>query len=133
MNPLFRYGNFTLASGATSSWKIDCDALTPEDWDALAAMAASILPPFGYVEGVPTGGIPFAKALGKYVNPDSLTLLIAEDVLTTGGSMERFRNGLIEGTCDPPTIGIVVFARGRCPNWVTPLFQMPEGLWIKRG
>jgi orotate phosphoribosyltransferase len=127
MNPLFRYGNFTLASGTTSAWQIDCDALTPEDWDALAAMAASILPPFGYVEGVPTGGIPFAKALGKYVNPDSLTLLIAEDVITTGGSIERFRAGR------NLTIGIVVFARGRCPNWVTPLFQMPEGLWIKRG
>lgn len=127
MNPLFRYGNFTLASGATSTWKIDCDALTSEDWDALAAMAVQILPPFGYVEGVPQGGIPFANALRRYRTEGSKTLLIAEDVVTTGGSMERFRGGRAL------TIGVVVFARGRCPEWVIPLFQMPEGLWIKRG
>lgn len=133
MNPLFRYGNFTLASGVISSWKIDCDSLTPEDWEALAAMAVQILPPFGFVEGVPQGGIPFAKALAKYYTQGCRTLLIAEDVLTTGGSMTRFRDTLIaESYLYDHSIGIVVFARGRCPDWVTPLFQMPEGLWIKR-
>lgn len=116
---LFRLGDFTLASGAKSRWKIDCDALTPGDWEALAAMAADVLPPFGEVEGVPTGGEPFARALRKYRTRDGLDpLLIAEDVLTTGASMERCRGGLADA------VGVCVFARGPCPAWVTPLFRM---------
>lgn len=108
----------TLRSGQLSAWKIDCEALTVDDWRTLAAMAAEILPSFGYVEPVPNGGIPFADALRFYADPDeSDTILIAEDVVTTGGSMEKIRN-------DREVIGVCVFARGTPPNWVTPLFQM---------
>jgi hypothetical protein len=64
---LFQLGDFTLASGASSLWKIECDALTPEDWQALAQMAVEILPPFGEVVGVPRGGVPFADALRPFV------------------------------------------------------------------
>ena len=28
-------------------------------------------------------------------------------------------------------VGAVVFSRGPCPAWVTPLFQMPEQLWLR--
>ena len=47
--------------------------------------------------------------------------LIVEDVVTTGGSMERIR-------ADRLAVGVCVFARGPCPWWVTPLFQMPASL-----
>jgi hypothetical protein len=120
---LFRLGDFTLASGATSRYRIDCDALTPGDWAALAAMAAEVLPPFGEAVGVPRGGLPFAAALRPYATTGPL--LIAEDVCSTGGSMDRFRAGR-------DAIGVCVFARGKVPAWVTPLFVLtglgrPEG------
>lgn len=117
---LFQLGDFVLSSGTQSNWKIECEALTTDDWKALAAMAAEVLPPFRWVEGVPRGGLPFAAELAHYARADSMTLLIAEDVVTTGGSMERHRNG--RSLC----VGICVFARGPVPEWVTPLFQMPR-------
>ncbi|KKL20362.1 hypothetical protein LCGC14_2456230, partial [marine sediment metagenome] len=48
----------------------------------------------------------------------SSTLLIVDDVLTTGASMEKQRAGRTN------TIGAVIFARGDCPAWVKPLFAM---------
>jgi len=112
---LFQLGDFTLASGVKSAWKIECDALTPDDWSALAKMAVERLPAFGEVEGVPRGGIPFADALRIYATQGPL--LIAEDVVTTGGSMERFRAGR-------DAIGIAVFGRGQFPEWINPLFRL---------
>lgn len=114
---LFQLGDFTLHSGARSRWKIEADALTEADWQALAYMAAERLPAFGSVEGVPRGGIPFAKALRQYAMEGPL--LIAEDVTTTGASMERVR-------ADREAIGVVVFARGPVLAWVTPLFTLTQ-------
>jgi orotate phosphoribosyltransferase len=116
---LFRAGDFTLAGGRRSWWRIDCDALAADDWAVLARLAAERLPPFGDVEGVPLGGLPFAAALRPHATPDCSTLLIAEDVVTTGGSMERFREGRA-------ALGVAAFCRGRCPPWVTPLFSLTE-------
>jgi orotate phosphoribosyltransferase len=113
--PLFQSGSFTLASGETSNWKIECDGISPLEWKTLALMASEILPPFGAVEGVPRGGIPFAEALAEYATEGPL--LIAEDVVTTGGSMERYR-------ADREAIGVAVFSRGTAPEWVTPLFVL---------
>lgn len=113
---LFRLGNFALHSGQTSAWKIDCDALTDEDWKAVALMFSEILPPFGRILGVETGGLKFAAAMTPYKTRGA-PLLIVDDVLTTGRSMEEVRNGR-------EAIGAVVFARGQCPAWVTPLFQL---------
>lgn len=130
---LFMTGDFTLNSGAKSPWKIECDALTKEDWEGLAAMARQFLPKFSAVVGVPRGGIPFADALRQYATGDPAhPVLIAEDVCTTGGSIRRFRKVLEE---DPQTvrpswgyIGVCVFARmpEHLPYWVTALFRMPE-------
>ncbi len=134
---LFQAGDFVLASGARSSWKIECDALTRDDWEALAAIAAERLPPFGAVEGVPRGGLLFAEALRKYSRSCSvsyphpahdwcdgtpLPILIAEDVVTTGGSMERFRAKL--NLSGQSVVGVAAFARGTCPEWVIPLFRL---------
>lgn len=147
---LFQLGNFTLNSGAKAAWKIECDALTSRDWDALARMAADVLPPFGSVWGVPRGGLPFAAALDKYATCDCggpraahargefhtfsahrYPALVCEDVCTTGGSMERFVAGAKAaansgGTFPENYIGVCVFARDRYPTWVTPLFKMPN-------
>lgn len=117
---LFRLGDFLLSSGRRSCLKIDCDALTRDDWNALALIAASILPPFSSVEGVPTGGLAFADALRVHYRHGGV-LLLADDVLTSGCSMIRQRG-------DREAIGVVAFARGPCPSWVTPLFTLADGV-----
>ena len=115
---LFQAGDFVLHSGQRSIWKIECDALTNADWDTLGYMALDAIAPkrFGMVESVPRGGNKFAKALGRAARAgESLTVLV-DDVLTTGESMERARAGRED------VIGVVAFARGPVPDWVTPLF-----------
>jgi orotate phosphoribosyltransferase len=123
---LFQTGDFTLASGAKSRWKIECDALSADDWAGLAAIAVQHLPPFGAVMGVPRGGIPFADALRPYAT--SGPTLIVDDVWTSGGSMRKF---LAEQRFNPlhnmdDVIGLVAFARNPPEPWVTALFQMPS-------
>lgn len=115
---LFQLGKFQLHAGALSAWKIDCDNLTDDDIHTLARMLVDYLPAFNAVEGVPRGGVRLARALRCHSTPDAATLLIVDDVLTTGSSLEQQRNGR-------PAVGAVLFARGPCPEWVTPLFQMP--------
>lgn len=114
MTILFQRGTFRLHSGKQSNWKIDCDALTDLDITALAEMIAEGLQ-FGSVEGVSTGGLRLAKALEVHVSEGPL--LIVDDVLTTGASIEKQRAGR-------EAIGAVIFARGAWPVWVMPLFAM---------
>ena len=112
---LLQQGAFTLHSGERSQWKIQCDALTESDIQTVALMLVERLPPFGSVEGVPTGGLRLTAALSGYVTAGPL--LIVDDVATTGDSLEKQRNGR-------PAIGAVIFARGVWPTWVTPLFRI---------
>lgn len=119
---LFQRGDFLLRSGQRSGWKIECDALTIEDWQALALMASEMLPAFRSVVGVPRGGLVFAQALQSYATgADWGPVLLAEDVVTTGGSMIRYREANLAGES---VIGVCAFARGKCPDWVTPLVSM---------
>lgn len=120
--PLFQTGDFTLASGVKSSWKIECDALTEADWAGLAAIAVTFLPPFHAVEGVPTGGAPFATALAPYRTNHGL-LLIADDVWTTGGSMHRFAEQQRQAW-----FGVVAFARNVPDYYVKAIFTMPKAV-----
>lgn len=120
---LFQLGDFKLASGRHAAWKIECDALTADDWAALAKMAADILPPFGRAVGVPRGGLPFAAAMQRYVTPAAGLVVVCEDVVTTGGSITRFVEALEADIPALPTTGVCVFARGDCPDWVRPLFR----------
>lgn len=117
---LFQTGNFNLNSGESSTWKVECDALTDEDLRTLAYIATTnvlfkIGISYGTVEGVPTGGLRFAKELEKYATGQHL--LIADDVLTTGNSMERLRNGR-------EAIGIVIFARAKPPPWIHAIWSL---------
>ena len=50
-------------------------------------------------------------------------MLIVDDVLTTGASMEHER-----ARCSGRTIGVVLFARGPCPEWIHPVFRMDP--WV---
>jgi len=123
---LFQLGKFKLHSGQESEYKIDCDALTDGDMEAIAAMMVKQLRlKFGKVIGVPRGGLRIAKALEKYVAEGPT--LIADDVLTTGKSMVELRNTLPEQE-KRNAVGVVIFSRTRIgPVWIKPLFVISEG------
>lgn len=115
---LFQLGDFVLHSGEESFFKIDADALTLEDWQTLALMLLPRLPEFGSVEGVPRGGIVLASFMLPHVTEGPL--LICDDVVTSGGSLEAHRAGR-------EAIGAVVFARRKVTlPWVTALFTLSE-------
>lgn len=127
---LFGLGCFRLASGETSNFKIDCDLLTDADWAALAYLAAQILPPFRSVYGVETGGDPFAYALSLHAQAGAKYVVIADDVLTTGSSIEARLQELrdtaisINRPIFDDVVGIVAFARGPLPRWVRAVFTL---------
>ena len=123
MSTLFEWGEFTSHSGLTLSWKIKCDSLTDRDW-ATIARAISGQIEFRAVVGVPTGGLKFAKALLVYLKKKASLTLLVDDVLTTGKAMEELR-----ASCPEPVRGIVLFARGPCPNWIIPIFALNKALW----
>lgn len=124
---LFQPGIFRLHSGEMSSWKIECDALTNSDLETLAFMLAERLPPFVQVEGIPRGGLRIADALNVHCQARGAYLLV-DDVLTTGVSLtekrQEVRTRLRGGQTYTHVIGAVLFARGPCPPWITPLFTL---------
>src|ERR1700722_3264701 len=87
---LFTDGEFVAHSGVTLPFKIDCDALTDADIATLAK-EISRRTKFSVVVGIPRGGLRLAAALEQYCQP-SAPVLIADDVLTTGRSMEAERH-----------------------------------------
>lgn len=126
---LFQKGNFIAHAGQELDWKLECDTLTDEDWKCIAYLISKRFK-FGYVKGIPSGGLKLAEALKKYISNDSVAYLVVDDVLTTGGSMEEEHNkmclnGEIQTELD--IFGVVLFARGKCPDWITPIFQMSGG------
>lgn len=119
---LFERGDFTLASGAKATWKIECDALTQADWEGIAEMLVGYIAPFGLVVGVPRGGLPLERALAPYTTMG--TTLVVDDVWTTGGSMNRYIMEVLKR--HPGDVQrAVAFARGRLHPEVTALFAMP--------
>ncbi len=112
---LFQLGNFQLSSGLQSNFKIECDALTDQDWECIGTLLANRVGRYKSVEGVPTGGLKLAKVMERFTS-NSGRVLIVDDVLTTGDSMETLRNGR-------DCIGAVAFARGFLPIWV-------DALWV---
>ena len=124
---LFNNGEFILHSGSTSRFKIDCDHLSEEDLAALAAMIAPKLKPFQKVIGIPTGGLRFADYLKQYeTNNEEDGWLIADDVLSTGSSFVEFRKMYFSEEPFNKARGVVIFARGPCPEWVQPIFKLCE-------
>jgi len=118
---LFQKKTFKAHSGSIEHFKIECDALTNEDIKTLAYIIARRIP-FYDVYGIPKGGIRIANALEKYKDKNGHGyFLIVDDVLTTGNSMEEAK---WKCYANPKITGVVLFARGKCPDWVFPIFQL---------
>jgi len=117
MKALFKRKNFISHSGKRLFYKIECDALTMEDWETLASIIKSKYS-FGRVIGIPTGGLNLANCLQQYVIPHHPDTLIVDDVMTTGKSFEPYLQ-------QPNTFGIVVFDRsGLKIDRVIPMFRL---------
>lgn len=122
---LFNHGPYQLASGRMSDFKIDCDALTRFDWYHLANLIAPKLPAFATVIGIPRGGRAWAEFFEPYSEPDKTDMvLLVDDVWTTGTSMSKYIPKHV------PYIGVVLFARGPVPAWVTPVFTLNTDLGL---
>ena len=111
---LFQQGKFKSAAGLTLTWKIECDALTPDDWDTLAFMLVERAQPFGSVAGVPRGGTALANALRPYATEGPR--LLVDDVWTTGTTLAKYQL--------PDDQIWVVFARGPLKNGAKALFTL---------
>lgn len=121
---LFQLGEFVLAAGQTSEFKLDCDALSDEDVATCAHLLAKRLPPFKSVEGVPQGGLRLAEALREHSLESAHSVIIADDVFTTGYSIQKLVK-LHQMQSRYYWQAGVIFARTALyPRWVTPLFVM---------
>ena len=124
MTLLFQDGDFISHAGLPLAWKIECDAITADEWRCLAKMIMDYqTEPFSRAEGIPRGGLPLGEALNQYAsgNPED-PVLIADDVYTTGTS---FREYVAEHYADQPVIQWCVFARKPTKDGVQALFTMP--------
>lgn len=111
---------FRLHSGGLSNFKLECDALSEEDCRAAALWMRPSLGSFGSVEAVPsTSKVPgwLADEFHQFIQPTAKTVLICDDVLTTGASMDPQRAGRL-------AVGAVIFARGVPAPWVHPLLSL---------
>lgn len=126
---LFQKVDFTSHSGKQLDFKIECDALTDEDWKCIAHLISKRFE-FCKVFGIPKGGMKLAGILGRFYRKKfSTRWLIVDDVLTTGNSMNEKREELMKGVGLNafPVQGIVLFARGKCPDWIIPIFTLNGG------
>ena len=124
---LFKSGDFKSHSGLDLSWKIEMDALSDSEWFTIKKMIIEYTPPFREAVGVPEGGIKLGSLLNEHATGDEKDpVCIVDDVLTTGESMEYFLSQYKRNRRLMPymAIGWVVFARTKCPDWVSALFQM---------
>ena len=128
---LFQSGTFTLHSGQESAWKVEADSLTEGDLETLARLIVGAVGPFRAVYGVPRGGLRLALALAPTSRPwlPNLPVLVVDDILTTGSSMDEYRRLLETGGEPGPYLGVVLFARGPCPPWVRAVWTLGE--WLR--
>ena len=128
MRDLFELGDFTLHSGAKSEWRINEEALSDKSIEAAAYLLSKRLPPFEECYGIPKGGIRLMRVMRTLSKEDKGhgTLLIVDDVLTTGWSMHVKRQELLISHSSKRIVGAVIFARGPCAGWITPLWNLKE-------
>lgn len=107
---LFVKETFQAHSGDELHWKVECDALTEEDWDCLAYMGSTLMPSFSRAVGVPSGGVPFADALNNYSVQSAEQWLIVDDVWTTGSSIAEFKTQFMPEELDK-SVTLVAFNR----------------------
>ena len=122
---LFEMGDFVSHAGLPLKWKIECDAISPEQWEALAAMIMDYQKePFSKVVGIPRGGLPLQYALEKYVTKGDYPWLVCDDVYTTGTSFNEF----CTSNDKLWAYKWVVFARTPTKKSINALFTMPDKL-----
>lgn len=148
---LFQKVDFKSSAGLDLSWKIECDAISDDEWECIATMIMERANPFRSAIGVPRGGVKLAEILNEYGTGSYLDpVCIVDDVLTTGKSMEECRTKTIKdeeerisickqfagvtrtkaeqdiitngSKVDP--VGWVVFARNHPAKWISSLFHM---------
>lgn len=125
---LFSSGKFESHSGIELPFKIDCDYLNNEDIGCIAKYIASKCS-FGMVFGIPSGGDRLTEALEQYVEPDApFNVLIVDDVLTTGSSMEYEKASMPTQVHQDDIIGWVIFARIEPPKWINYMFKTQEDI-----
>ena len=120
---LFVEETFVGHSGGTLHWKIEMDVLKDAEWKCIARMIMEHQKDFFQAAiGIPRGGLKLSSYLNEYATQNSKDpYLLVDDVLTTGGSMEQYKE---EHLKEKDVIGWVVFARTTSPDWVNVLFQM---------
>ena len=122
---LFQKVDFISHAGIPLKWKIECDAIKPEEWDCFATMIMDYqTEPFSRVVGIPRGGLPLQHALEQYITKGDHPWLVCDDVYTTGTSFREFCT-----TKDTMWAHKwVVFARKPIPknDGIKALFTMPE-------
>lgn len=128
---MFKSGEFISHSGKKLNWKIECDSLDRVDITTLAEIISSKFR-FGRVCSPPTNShfvLDLVRLLEHYhADRKSKTVLIVDDVVTTGRSLRVKRKELISQGVKPDNItGVVIFSRGGCPVWATPMFTLNRG------
>lgn len=126
MSGLFQTGCYTFNSGIKSPIKVECDKLLDSCIDTLALIGAHQICHFGKIISVPKGKSDspidnakrLADALQPYARPSCPTILIVDDVWTTGGSMEACRVDL-HSASQRCVVGWVAFAYQKPAPWVT--------------
>jgi hypothetical protein len=111
--------------GPELQWKIECDALIWDDWQGLAWILAQRLPRFSRVVGVAGDGLRLAEALRLHAVTATNTVVVADNVLMTGASMEGARTKIAtDERWTGRILGAVAFARTRPPPWIRAAFVL---------
>ena len=127
---LFQRYNYKSHANLDLTWKLECDAISDEEWSVLARIISELESrPFSDVVGIPRGGVKLENEMLNYVSGNKNDpVLIVDDVWTTGTSFKEFVGiHIIEKMTEHVGwFGWCIFARTQTSNHVTALFQMPE-------
>ena len=99
---LFTEQDFIGHSGDELHWKIECDALFPNEWKCIARMIFEIeTRPFQAAIGIPRGGVELGRWLNEYSTQNSEhPYLIIDDVLNTGKTLFKPVNYFFNIGCE---------------------------------
>ncbi len=123
---LLKIGDFISHLGSTFPFKINCDSLTNDDIDCIAEYIATRCN-FSVALGFTRGGIRLAENLEPYAVQDApFNVLIVDDVLTTGLSMEQFKAKLPPQVHWDDVSGWVIFTRTEPAPWINYVFKTSE-------
>lgn len=120
---LFQKGIFSLFSGRSAEWSIDCNTLSEEDWNCIAELILERCPNFSHVDCVADRGIRLRDLLAAHATTGDV--LLVDDVLDIELMQKkrlwyRTRNEYHQ----KDVLGYVVFACLPCPTWIRALWQL---------